>query len=46
MTDVPTASLADIKKKYREERDRRLRADGEDQFVAIEATSDFDVDPT
>lgn len=45
MTDVPRAALADIKKKYRQERDRRLRTDGDDQYVAIEANSGFDVDP-
>jgi cyclohexanone monooxygenase len=34
-----------MKKRYREERDRRLRADGEDQYVAIEPNSEFDADP-
>jgi cyclohexanone monooxygenase len=35
----------DVRQRYQDERERRLRADGNDQYVEIEALKDFDTDP-
>jgi cyclohexanone monooxygenase len=45
MTEAHDTSLTEIKKKYRQERDRRLRSEANDQYLPIEAGSQFDDDP-
>jgi cyclohexanone monooxygenase len=37
--------IDEVKRRYQEERERRLRSDGNDQYVEIEALKDFDTDP-
>ena len=37
--------IDEVRKRYQQERERRLRSDGNDQYVEIEALKDFDTDP-
>jgi cyclohexanone monooxygenase len=37
--------IDEVRRRYQQERERRLRSDGNDQYVEIEALKDFDTDP-
>ena len=43
--DQVSEHVDEARRRYQEERERRLRPDGNDQYIEIEAVKDFDSDP-
>jgi cation diffusion facilitator CzcD-associated flavoprotein CzcO len=44
-TDQGSKHIDEVRRRYQRERELRLRSDGNDQYVEIEAVKDFDTDP-